>query len=350
MNRQLIMEVMAVMLVILLVLVFFNEISVLQFSWEWPLLGWKKHSDNKTAELPLLPSKLFPLKEKLTPLLFVHIHKAGGTTICQISNAVQIRTPKPAKTRKDVSSWFSKNCNPTFADGWRGRAYGFKGPAAMLDYAKSVDMYAIEWPLPSQLPSELNILLVLREPLHLFFSLCVTQLQKLQTAAVLTDNVDNVRDCIQKNKEYQTKYLAGCQSAGLQACRFSDIQEHNTNPADVTLAKKLIERAAVVLITECLDISQPVLKAKLGWDISDSASKYRSGTHQTWVEELPGWGPSVQEQTIALGSALQSWSPQLHSEFVKSNVGDHLLYDIASQRFAQLLAQSESLLNNGNVH
>jgi len=292
-------------------------------------------------ELPLKPFGIDLQRMKLTPLLFVHIHKAGGTTICNMARNAQLRTPKPAKTYKDRDSWFSKNCNPNFKDGWRGRAYGFQGPEAMWDYAKTVDMYAIEWPLPSQLPADLNILLILREPLHLFFSLCRV-VQWLQKSHGVASVVEKVRNCMHENKEYQTKYLAGCQSAGLEACRFSDIQTHDVKPEDVIVAKSIItERAAAVLITERLDESLPVIVGKLGWNLTNSASQYRSGTHQEWVEKLPGWGPGVKEQTAALESAFQSWSPQLYSEFVKSYIGDQQLYDLASLRFSQLLAQSD---------
>jgi len=391
---QLLIRVVTVMVVTFLGIVIVYDRSELQFSWEWPsrgkkhtqkssaelaiflsegLLHGKKDTKNSTDELPKSsPERLLRLKKqdtndktaelplpsgwslrgkKLTPLLFVHIHKAGGTTICQIAQAVRISTPKPAKTRKDVTSWFSKNCNPNFADGWRGRAYGFSGPEAMLDYAKTVDMYAIEWPLPSQLPSELNILLVLREPLHLFFSLCVTELSELAKSPHLTSVVGKARQCMDKNKEYQTKYLAGCKSAGLKACRFSDIETHDVTPADVMVAKNIIEeRAVAVLITERLDESQPILLAALGWNLKTSASQHRSGTHQTWVENLPGWGPSVREQTAALRSALQSWSPQLLSDFVIANVGDQQLYNTASQRFTQMLSHSEIMIGANNAY
>jgi len=171
----------------------------------------------------------------------VHIHKAGGTKICEISKVVGVRTPKQAKTFKDRASWFSKNCNPTFAGGWRGRAYGFAGPKAMLDYAKSVDMYAIEWPLPAELPCQINILLVLREPLHMLFCLCQIEISELEKSPHLKSAVAKLRQCIEKNREYQTKYLVGCKSAGLKTCRYSDIQTHNVTPADVMVAKNIIK-------------------------------------------------------------------------------------------------------------
>jgi len=322
-------------LVINPIVAMFLIFPLLVFSWEWP-----SHREKHTQ---VLPSGVFVRETKLTPLLFVHIHKAGGTTICQIAHAAQIQTPQPARTSKDKATWFSKNCNPTFKDGYRGRAWGFEGPVAMLDYAKTVDMYAIEWPLPSQLPSDLNILLVLREPLHLFFCLC-PEVQELQKDGGVASVVEKVRHCMLENKDYQTKYLAGCQSAGLQACHYSDIKTHNVKPEDVMVAKSIIERAAAVLITERLDESQPVILVKLGWNLTNSASQYRSGTRKEWVEKLPGWGPGVDEQTVALRSALHSWSPQLYSEFVKSNVYDQQLYNVASLRFSKLLAQSEVLL------
>lgn len=307
-------------------------------------LGGKEETKNEMAELPF-SSGWSLSKEKLTPLVFVHIHKAGGTTICMIAHAVGVRIPKPSRSQKDRTSWFSKNCNPTFADGDRGRAYGFKGPDAMLKYAEEVEMYALEWPMPSQLSSELNLLLVLREPLHMFFSLCVTELQKLSVSPNVASIVDKARECMYKNKQYQTKYLVGCKAAGLQACPYSEIQTLNATREDVMLAMKIVEeQAVVVFITERLDEIQPLLLTALGWNLTTSAAQHRGGTHKTWVEELPGWGPSVHEQNQALGSALKTWSPKLHYEYVISSIGDRQLYNAASRRFAQMLSQAKKMV------
>ena len=68
-------------------------------------------------------------------VLLVHIHKAGGTTICEWAKAAGFVVPVAAYTSHDQSSYFSKNCNPTHADS--KLAWGASGPEAMAAYARA---------------------------------------------------------------------------------------------------------------------------------------------------------------------------------------------------------------------
>merc|ERR1712070_1302767 len=59
------------------------------------------------------------------PILLVHIHKAGGTTLCTwAKEVVHLTTPLENLSRDE--GFFSRNCNPASKD--RENALGYRGP------------------------------------------------------------------------------------------------------------------------------------------------------------------------------------------------------------------------------
>ena len=75
-------------------------------------------------------------------LLFMHVHKGGGSTVCSMARASGMRIPTPETS----GGWMGKNCNPRKRDkyrSWQAR------PDDMVAYARThrpepVQFYAIE--------------------------------------------------------------------------------------------------------------------------------------------------------------------------------------------------------------
>ena len=72
-------------------------------------------------------------------VLFVHVHKGGGSTICAMAQGSDVRIPPPETSR----GWMGKNCNPRKVDKWRAWQ---APPDVMVQYARrlGVQFYAIE--------------------------------------------------------------------------------------------------------------------------------------------------------------------------------------------------------------
>jgi hypothetical protein len=121
------------------------------------------------------------VRARTSPLMMVHIQKAGGTTVCKISRMSDRRDPGhvPPTSRYhniDNKGLFGKNCNPW---GRASNAAWYGTPEEMISYTretvvggggnkkltKGIEVYFHEWPLPKDLAwGTIAYATILRDP------------------------------------------------------------------------------------------------------------------------------------------------------------------------------------------
>lgn len=254
-----------------------------------------------------------------TTVIFLHVHKAGGTTVCNMAKASRVRVPPTAESK----SWYGKNCNPLAADipaAWRGT------PEVMLQYARDAQLqfYAIEARLPAVLPwGKAAFVGVVRQPLPLMFTNCGA----------------NVK-CWQSYPNRQIMLYVGC-STSLELFHDEDLPpnvpekycdnrkflRNRVTREHLEAAKRRAQRFSLVLPTERLSDAGPLLKAKFGWRASD-ASRHRGGTQSS-----AGRNANYLKLMDRKG---------LRATVMANTALDHEFYDFAVQRLdAQLEALRE---------
>ena len=125
-------------------------------------------------------------RARLMPILFLHVPKSGGTSLCELARSASLRVPTNGNGTCMMSGdrrvesegvWapvYGKNCNPYFSE--RHDAWGGNGPERMLSYAadRRLNLFAMEMDArPSLLPwGSLAVLVIVRHPLHRLLSIC----------------------------------------------------------------------------------------------------------------------------------------------------------------------------------
>lgn len=209
-------------------------------------------------------------------VFFMHVHKGGGTTICNLAKQSKVMVPAMAQS----SSWMGKNCNPKAED--RRRAWE-AAPSELVAYARTshprvLNFYAIECRLPATLPwGQFALLGVMRQPMRHMFSNCFGLKPR----------------CLRNYHNRQLALYVGCAisfgihgnesavppvpptSLQCNADKFDQLRPMTREHLEA--GKRRIERFSLVIPTERLGDAQPLLSDKFGWRAS-SATRYRGGT------------------------------------------------------------------------
>lgn len=187
-------------------------------------------------------------------IYFVHVHKAGGTTVCTMAKMNKMRVPAVEKSKK----WMGKNCNPRFADkqnAWLGSAED------LVQYSRreKFRFMAIEMILPPELAwGHFAYLGIVRDPLRLLVSNTGWRGKDPPNHHVL--RYDNRMVQI-----YSSTVPGPTSNGGITGKHLSK-------------AKERLCRFSLVLVTERLSEAGELLTSHFGWKLNN-ATQFRSGTH-----------------------------------------------------------------------
>ena len=111
------------------------------------------------------------------PVLFVHLHKAGGTTFCTMARANGARTPQGIKGKS--VGFFGMNCNPSTIEDARTAVWSSPQDSAKYAETHSLDLFMNEFYMPPSLPTlgapqspRVRFVIMLRDPLERIVSHC----------------------------------------------------------------------------------------------------------------------------------------------------------------------------------
>jgi len=240
------------------------------------------------------------VKEGTAPLLFLHIQKAGGSTLCKMAKANDLRVPKESVLKVDRASITGKNCNPSNAEAaaaWYGSAHW------QLAYTRQtkVQFFANEKFLQSSLPwGRMGFITVLRHPLERLVSHFYHFGPNCKPKVPAT-NFEDFVECSEKN--IMVRRLCGClgdpQLVGCGNATKGMITDLEMTSAHLECAKDRLRRFTVVLIMDALSVAGDLLRERLGWKLADF-DKLRSGTsNQISVEDLYKVYPTVKVKMAA---------------------------------------------------
>ena len=265
------------------------------------------------------------------PVFVVHIRHAGGSSVCSLALANGLRAPSRGNESKDMSGWFSKNCNPRYHD--REAALGHLGKPAMLHYARSLPgaghdnggaIWATEWAAPTiaVLPwSEIAVIALVRNPTRQVVALCARDPNPRALDMMLFGAATTRPGCWVHSRaalfNFQTRRYAGCARSFEFCLRYADHSAAEATAVDLARAIAFLNRATVVLITERFNEAGPVLRRLLGWTRTELP---RENAFSTEHEVGRGRGSVIPSETVQ--AALRNLSAL-----------DFLLHDHAMVRF-----------------
>lgn len=221
------------------------------------------------------------------PVILLHLHKGGGTTICSIAKNNRIPTPIPGKTRQDGASFMSKNCNPS----WKAKedAWTDNGANGVVEFLRQsgVGFYAIEAPIRARyafpalrdIPNNILLVSLVREPRSLMMSLC-------GVPDLMPDSKSS--KCYEEMSNAQIRTYIGCEAKSDYATCGNAMHPaltHSNAASSVALAIEYIANTTV-LVTHRFSEASYILRHKLGWKYTNT-TLYRSGTHKTYPTLSP---------------------------------------------------------------
>jgi len=273
------------------------------------------------------------------PVYMIHIHKAGGTSLCSLAIRSGLCKPPPASTLSDRYSWFSKNCNPTWAD--KDVASGYAGGPALVAYAQRLHIGFVgnEYAVPQQMPWEaFDVVSLVRDPLQLTLSLCdIAQLGNQSVNQSIP--VAKLKRCLAKRDipDYQVRRYAGCSLPTWGECRAS-IEKNATAASedDLGRALKFLARSRLVLLTERLHEAGCLLARALHWSATDTsalrvgADKLAFSTSHSAHSDIPN---------RVLEAAIAATEPAVLESLRRATALDQRLHEHARKRFHQDLSR-----------
>lgn len=286
------------------------------------------------------------------PIFLAHIHKAGGTTLCTLAIANGLCTPQPQDTMQDRTSWFSKNCNPAFAD--RDAASGYLGGRRLLAYAqrRRIRFLANEYAMPAAMPwNALTVVALVRDPLHLTLTLCSEwrepHVEPLAPGMPRTDasaSVAMLRECVRNEpmRNYQVRRYAGCWALSWEACHDKNERKAAAmGERHLRRALRFLERASLVLVTERLGEAGPLIARVLDWRATDTAA-LRAGRRRFAYHATHSAHSDVNRTRLEGYLAEVAGAALLHG-VREATALDRALHAHAVQRFDRNLRESMSV-------
>lgn len=329
-------------------------------------------------------------------IFFVHVPHTGGTTMCALAREAGMRTvlgfgndchERLKATRKPLGGWrcdmletcncggfsyttqdaksiYGKNCNVYHVDS--AQALGSQGTLSMLDWARHqhLDFLPIETIRPIDLPwGQFAMLAIVRHPLHRFLSKCDRGGQPwLVNNRTRYESLPagSIRACMCSLRGYQLMQLAGCPGGGTSSsCHARTLHgQHqdvfsSVTRSDVRSASLFLERASVVLVTDLLSESSPILRHVFGWAPPHDKSRTHLNAHASSVSS-PAFAaelfsmhhaahPSIsseRDRTGAMYAALKHLDRPMHDEFVAGAAYELAVYDYAAALFDRELAEA----------
>jgi len=265
----------------------------------------------------------------------IHIHKAGGTSLCSLALRSGLCTPPPTLTLQDRSSWFSKNCNPAWAD--RDVASGYRGGQALAAYTQRLHLgfVANEFAVPTQMPwDSLDVVSLVRDPLKLTLTVCgVTVLPEWASfnQSILARHLDKLKRCLEERgmRDYQVRRYAGCDLPTWAECNTA-LEQSAASEADLNTAINFLSRSRLVLLTERFLEAGPLLARALHWAytdfgaLRDGAAKLAFGTTHSAHSDTP---------SRVLEAAIAKTDPAALDSLRRATALDQRLHDYALKRF-----------------
>ena len=373
-------------------------------------------------------------RARLMPILFLHVPKSGGTSLCELARSASLRVPTNGNGTCMMSGdrrvesegvWapvYGKNCNPYFSE--RHDAWGGNGPERMLSYAadRRLNLFAMEMDArPSLLPwGSLAVLVIVRHPLHRLLSICPGAKRVLESSnsnsssgggSVISSGLTGgwpgrlwrsiasastrphggtphvsaaeaeISGCMCRYRGSLVYALGGVPGGGVD--RRGVRASHMTLRGDVSRAARFLERANVVLVTERLSDSGPLLGAAFGWggsgvpklspfaaalarSVPHGAGHAASGgpggmmavglgrmrrlssevpRHRALLGSEAGGKGELQERAFDASEPLLiklgQFSPRLHSRFMREAAPEMALHAYAQRIFELRLAQAQ---------
>ena len=302
------------------------------------------------------------VRARRTPILFLHVHKSGGTSLCEAARTAKLRTETGERCQSSGDRvttsgvWapvYGKNCNPVFVD--RHDAWGGNGPDAMLSYAveRKLDFFAMETTRPSILPwGSIALLVVVRHPLHRLMSRCSRLKALLQPSANYTrwlpwrdragnaaplsaESEESLRECACQVRGTLVEELAGAPGGGAdrRVARGARVRR-----ADVARASRFLERASIVLVTDRLNEAGALLNSSFGWRsgvprLSPAAAQFARSRNSLAFRPGRRLSSSNGDDTAALHARFERAAPAMHALFISETRLELSVYQYASRIF-----------------
>uniref|UniRef100_A0A7S2SU19 Sulfotransferase domain-containing protein n=1 Tax=Rhizochromulina marina TaxID=1034831 RepID=A0A7S2SU19_9STRA len=268
------------------------------------------------------------VKRGQAAVLLVHIHKAGGTTLCNIAKQIGLQIPPtPEQHHVDNTGIGGKNCNPgytKFKKAWSGSV------EEQLQYIKNhnLQFFANEKYLAAELPfGKVAVMAVLRHPYDRLLSEAkhtgfrCRQEDRVPSRSARREQVTFERFVACNEENMMVRRICGCRgNQPVDLCRNKqpltmsrfDLEQLPLNQSHLECAKTRLSRFSLVLVTEFLEHAPALLSAKFGWKIPDSGSRGGTKRDSDVLEEF-GHEPS----TMKLLRARHAMDLELY-EFAKS--------------------------------
>lgn len=232
------------------------------------------------------------VRARKIPVLFLHIHKAGGSTMCNVAKENRLAVPA-VYSPSSYSGIAGKNCNPSpqhIAMAWSGSA----GDQALYAHAMGHDLFAHEKYLPAELAfGEMAFLGILRHPFDRYLSggkhtgfKCIPKYDRRTKQLTKTRGKD-FHEYVQCGEDnFMVRRICGCLGSpkaevcgdhSPDALHESEFRKIPMTRKHLECAKARLDRFSVVLVTEMMDQAPAILSAKFGWSVT-SMESLRGGT------------------------------------------------------------------------
>jgi hypothetical protein len=295
-----------------------------------------------------------------TPILYIHIHKDGGTTVCNLAKMNGLRVPPKPPDGKD-RGFLGKNCNPSTPDDAVMALWSSPEDAERYAERHRVDLFMNEFYMPAALPAphhRVRLVIMLRDPLERIvshcgptpnapfarFSTCATSPHMWNFAVghlcACECGADDDRPCPVHEK--LPRDSAGIPGFGgwSPPPAIIDAGWPWNSSAHVACARRRLTQFDLVLVMERLSESAELIRHVLGWQQANTTA-HRSGTHKKKslrsLNTIRGWNESATSTALA----------QMEAQLRIQNHEDIQLHLFASSLLDEQLRQMRNEVQAG---